>query len=200
MKFLTTTVLSAFATLSIAQAQDVPSGTYNLDPNHTTVVWGVSHAGFSIYRGSFGEIDGSIDWNADDPTQSSLTVTIDANSVVSPDAESHAGNENFQQDIAKVALGAEEQGEITFTSTRLEKTSDTEGVIYGDLSFNGQTGPAEMKVKLMKAGDFMGTPKMGFSGQTTIDRTKWGSDSWTQYGIGTEVTITVQSEFAMASE
>lgn len=198
MKLLTTTILAVASVFSVAQAQDVPSGKYQLDPAHTTVVWGVSHAGFSIYRGTFEGVDGVLTWDADKPTKSSLSISIDANSVDSPEAVSHAGNDNFQQDIAKLAIGSETQPTITFTSRKLEKTGDTTGILYGDLSFNGKTGPVEMEVELVGSGDFMGTPKMGFSGETTIDRTKWGSEQWTNFGIGTDVTITVQTEFAKA--
>ncbi|MEM9810664.1 MAG: YceI family protein [Pseudomonadota bacterium] len=190
---LSTTV--SFSTIA-AQAQDAPSGTYALDPTHTTVIWSVSHGGFSLYRGSFDDVEGTLTWDADEPTGSALTVTIDANSVDSPAAGSHAGNDNFQQDIAKKALGAEDNPEITFTSTSLRRTGDDSGVVTGDLSFNGTTKPVEMDVTLIQAADFMGTPKMGFSGETTIDRAEWGSNAWTEFGIGTDVTISIQSEFA----
>jgi polyisoprenoid-binding protein YceI len=199
MKFVTTAIAAAaFGLGASAAAQDVPSGTYKLDPAHTTVVWGVSHAGFSTYRGSFEGIEGELTWNADNPTKSALTVAIEAESVDSPEAESHAGYDNFQQDIARKALGSQEHPTITLRTTRLEKTGEKEGKLYGELTMNGQTNPIEMDVTLAKAGDFMGTPKLGFSGKTTIDRTKWGSDAWTQFGIGTDVTITVESEFAKA--
>ena len=198
MKLISTMALSAAFALASAHAQDVPSGTYKLDPTHTTVVWSVSHGGFSMYRGSFDTVEGELVWNAEDPTKSSMAVAIEAASVDSPAAVSHAGNMTFQQDIAKNALGADKQPVITFTTKTLKRTSDTTGVVTGDLSFNGQTNPVTMDVKLLRAADFMGTPKMGFSGSTTIDRTKWGSDAWTQFGIGTEVTITIETEFAKA--
>jgi len=178
-----------------ASAQDVPSGTYQLDSSHTTVIWSVSHGGFSFYRGSFSDVAGSLEWDAADPTDSTLSVTIGADSVTSPAAVSHAGNDNFQQDIARSALGSAEQPEITFTSKSLEQTGEGTGVITGDLSFNGQTNEVEMEVELIGSGDLRGTPKLGFAGETVIDRTDFGSDAWAQFGIGTEVTITVQAEF-----
>lgn len=198
MKFMTTTALAAASLFAVAQAQDVPSGTYNLDPAHTTVIWQVSHAGFSMYRGSFEGVEGTLTWNAKNPNRSELTVEIDANSVDSPEAPSHAGNDNFQQDIARKALGAAEHPTITFTTTNLRRTGEGKGVVKGDLSFNGQSKEIEMQVDLVGSGDFMGTPKLGFSGETTIDRTEWGSDAWTEFGIGKDVTITVQTEFAKA--
>ena len=181
-----------------ADPSAVPSGTYALDASHTTVVFGVSHGGFSTYRGTLTEKSGTLDWNADDPTQSALTITIDASSVDSPEAVSHAGNEDFQADIAKSALGADEHPEITFRSTSLEKTGDTSGIVTGELTFNGQTGVIEMPVTLVGAGEMRGTPKIGFSGQTTFDRTEWGSDAWTQFGIGAEVAVTIEAEFALS--
>ncbi|MEM9838430.1 MAG: YceI family protein [Pseudomonadota bacterium] len=200
MKALVSTALSAAFVFSAAQAQDVPSGTYTLDSTHTTVVWAVSHGGFSMYRGTFDEVEGTLEWNANRPTRSKLSVSIDANSVDVPAAVSHAGNANFQEDVAKNALGADTQPVITFVSKKLKKKSDTTGVIEGELSFNGNTGPVTMDVTLIKAAESRGTPKMGFSGSTTIDRTQWGSDSWVQFGIGSEVTITIETEFAKAAE
>lgn len=198
MKFLTSTALSAAFVFAAAQAQDVPSGTYNLDASHTTVVWSVDHGGFSLYRGSFDTVSGSLEWDAKRPQKSSMTVSIDANSIDSPAAVSHAGNDNFQQDIAKNALGAEAQPTITFTTTKLKKTGEGAGTVKGELSFNGQTHPVTLDVELVKAATMRGTPKMGFSGSTTIDRTTWGSDAWTQFGIGKDVTITIEAEFAKA--
>lgn len=197
-------VLAASACVALAQpSQDpsaVPSGTYVLDPAHTTVVFGVSHLGFSVYRGSFEGKEGTLEWNAEDPTKSALTVTIDANSVDSPKAVSHAGNANFQEDIAFKALGAKDHPEITFTTTRLEKTGDNTGIIYGDLTMNGKTGPVEMPVTLVGAGEMRGTNKLGFSGETVIDRTQWGSDAWAEFGIGTDVAISVEAEFMEQGE
>ncbi|MEO1657482.1 MAG: YceI family protein [Pseudomonadota bacterium] len=193
-------LLASAAALSLgfasASAQDVPSGTYALDPTHTTVIWSVSHGGFSFYRGSFSDVAGSLDWDAGDPTDSDLSVTIGAESVISPAAVSHAGNDNFQQDIARSALGSADHPQITFTSKSLKRIGDETGVITGDLTFNGQTNEVEMDVELVGSGEMMGTPKLGFAGETVIDRTDFGSDAWTQFGIGTEVTISVQAEFA----
>ncbi|MEM6748184.1 MAG: YceI family protein, partial [Pseudomonadota bacterium] len=73
-------LLASAAVLSLgfatASAQDVPSGTYALDPTHTTVIWSVSHGGFSFYRGSFSDVAGSLEWDAEDPTDSELSVAI----------------------------------------------------------------------------------------------------------------------------
>jgi polyisoprenoid-binding protein YceI len=195
--FITAALSAAMLTVT-AQAQDVPSGEYTLDPNHTTVFWSVAHGPFAMYRGSFEEVEGTLNWNARRPARSSLMVTIDAESVDSPEAVSHAGNDNFQQDIARKALGSTEHPEITFTTTSLTKTGEGEGTVTGDLTLNGVTKPVTMQVELRGAGEFMGTPKLAFSGETTIDRTEWNSDAWLDFGIGTEVTITVEAEFNKA--
>lgn len=198
MKFFAIAAAAASLLTVSAQAQDVPGGTYNLDPTHTTVVFGVSHVGFSLYRGTLNDVSGSLSWDAADPTKSSLTVSIGADSVHSPAAVSHADNANFQEDIAKLALGSETQDTITFTSTTLRRTGEDKGVMVGELSFNGQTHPIEMVVELTGAGEFFGSPRLGFSGEATIDRTQWGSDAWTQFGVGTEVVIEVEAEFGLA--
>ncbi|MCQ8185580.1 YceI family protein [Parvularcula maris] len=196
-KFLAAAV-STIALSSAAFAQDVPSGEYKLDPTHTTVVWSVAHGPFSMYRGSFETIEGTLTYNSRRPARSELTVSIDANSVDSPEAVSHAGNANFQEDIAKNALGADANPQITFTTTSLKKTGEGEGTVTGDLTLNGVTKPVTMEVQLRGAGDFMGSPRIGFTGETTIDRTEFGSDAWTQFGVGKDVTITVEAEFAQA--
>jgi len=58
-----------------------PSGRYELDPAHTSVLWRIQHLGLEQYTAKFTKIAGTVDYDAGDPILSKLDVTIDANSV-----------------------------------------------------------------------------------------------------------------------
>ena len=185
MKFIVAAA-AAMGLLNIsAQAQEGASGTFELDPTHTSVVFGVDHIGFSLYRGNLHGVSGTLEWDNDDPTQSSLTVEIEA---------PPAADGKFNEIIAKNALGADVQPIITFTSTEMRITGDETGVVVGDLSFNGQTHPVEMQVEVLR----IHPQRLGFFGEVTFDRTEWGSDAWTDGGVGAEVIIEVNAEFGLA--
>ena len=54
---------------------------WTIDPTHTRVEFGVKHMMFTTVRGHFGAFEGSVDFDAADPGQSAVNVTIDASSI-----------------------------------------------------------------------------------------------------------------------
>ena len=64
-----------------AAAPAAPSGVYQLDPNHASVTFKINHLGFSRYTGRFDKLEGTMNFNAGAPEQSSLDVTVYPNSV-----------------------------------------------------------------------------------------------------------------------
>ena len=73
----------ALALPATAQSLDVPSGTYTPDPTHTSVIWKISHLGFSEYTGTVARdaIDATIEVDPDDVANSSLDVTINGTEI-----------------------------------------------------------------------------------------------------------------------
>src|SRR5690242_6382954 len=83
--------LAAFAPTTIASAGDapppsplrVPAGDYALDKAHSSLVFKVSHLGFSGFTGRFARFDAKLRFDPGKPTSSQLEVTIDPRSIES---------------------------------------------------------------------------------------------------------------------
>ncbi len=59
----------------------VPTGAYQIDKAHTSLVFRVSHLGFSTYTGRFTGVDAKLQFNARNPAASQVNVDIDPRSI-----------------------------------------------------------------------------------------------------------------------
>lgn len=199
---LTAAMISTFSFGALAQEivppSELPSGNYSLDKTHASLIWKVSHVGLSDYTARFTDFDADINYNPEDPTLSSVTVTINPMSIETdyPNAEEKDFN-------AKLATGeewfnAENFPEITFTSTKITMNEgDNTGKMRGDLTFLGVTKPVTLDVTFNGGyleKPFAGVPAMGFSATGMIDRSEWGFDTY-EPGIGGDVEILIETEF-----
>jgi polyisoprenoid-binding protein YceI len=144
------------------------TGTWDIDPVHSTVGFAAKHAMVATTRGHFTVFTGGATIDATNPENSSLWVDIDADSV-------NTGNEQRDghlrsTDFFKVA----EHPRITFKSTSVKVDGD-EAVTSGDLTVAGVTHPVEVRWEfggLSK--DPYGNIRAGFDGTTTLNRKDWG--------------------------
>lgn len=198
-------VLAAAATLALslpaaAQSLDVPSGTYVLDPTHASIVWKVSHFGFSTYTGAIerGAIDASVELDADDVSKSKLSVTIDGQRVASlHPVDRDPRGVDFDTEIeGPMFLNTAANPTVTFVATKIEPTDDNTALITGDFTLNGVTKPVTLDATLNKAAvnPMYGVPVLGVSATGTLDRTAWGVNGLAG-PIGTDVTLEIQAEF-----
>ena len=74
-------VLIAASLLLAATAVHATPMTYQLDAGHTQVHFSWSHNGFSHPAGRFDRFDAQFLFDAEDPTRSSLTVTLPIDSI-----------------------------------------------------------------------------------------------------------------------
>jgi polyisoprenoid-binding protein YceI len=178
---------------------DAPAGTYNLDPRHASVIWRVRHTGVGIYVARFDQTAAVLNFDPQQPEASTLSVTIQANSV-STGLRGANGELSFDHQIAQV-LGADAHPEITFESKSVTRTGPTTGLVAGDLTLNGQTHPATLEVNF-HGGRFVqlrGKHVLAFSARTIIDRKQWDVESliFNRFA-GDEVEIIVEGEFVKA--
>ena len=183
----------------IKDPAESPSGTYTLDPTHASVVWKVSHLGLSGYTARFDKIDATLEWNSEDPTASSVSVTIDPMSVSTGYPKTEESDFDKKLATGEDWFNAGEFATITFTSTAVEMTGEDTGTVTGDLTLLGVTKPITLDVTfnggLMNR--FAQKWAMGFSGTTTLSRSEWGFDTYVPT-IGDEVTILIEAEFIKA--
>ncbi len=173
---------------------DAPAGAYTLDARHASVVWRIRHLGLGLYTARFDTIAGSLNFDPQNPANSSINVTIAANSV-STGLLNREGQRAFDGEIAS-ALGATANPNITFVSRSIQVTGPTTGLITGDLTLNGQTRPVTLEANF-HGGRYVQLRQkhhLAFSGRTIIRRSEWGVTNWALF-TGDEVEILVDAEF-----
>ncbi|WP_300681551.1 YceI family protein [Nocardioides sp.] len=153
---------------STAAISDI-AGDYTLDPAHTRLGFSARHAMVTTVRGYFREIEGTAHIDTATPANSSVTVTVKANSVDTgnADRDGHLLSGDFFE--------SEANPNITFTSTNVEFDGDDTWTITGDLTIKGITHSVTIPFEQTgSAQDPFGNTRVGFEGQTTIKRSDWG--------------------------
>ncbi len=170
----------------------VPSGTYINDMTHTQLYWRVRHAGMAGYAGRMDDLTATLQFDADDPSKSTVEIAVKANSV---DTGYEPGERDWDQELAQREdlFNASAHPEMTFKSTEVEMTGPRTATVRGDLTLLGNTRPvmfdATFNGSLAEHFHFK-VPMLGFSAKGTFDRTTFGLD----YGAGVDVSSVVEIE------
>jgi polyisoprenoid-binding protein YceI len=145
------------------------TGTYAIDPTHSRIGFVARHAMVTKVRGSFNEFTGTGYFDAEDPSASSLQLTIQAASIDTrnADRDGHLRSNDF--------FDMETYPEITFVSTAVEPQGGNEFRVTGDLTIKGVTKPVSVDLEYTgSAVDPFQNQRIGLEGATTINRKDWG--------------------------
>jgi polyisoprenoid-binding protein YceI len=145
------------------------TGTYAFDVAHSRIGFVARHAMVTKVRGSFNQFEGSAIVDADDPSQSSVSVTIQAASIDTrqPQRDEHVRSNDF--------LDIPNHPEITFASTSVKHTGGNDFEVTGNLSIRGVTNEISFPIEFQgSAKDPMGNQRIGFEGSTEISRKDYG--------------------------
>lgn len=166
------------------------SGTYRLDPNHTSIIARVGHAGgVSLSTFRFAKAEGTLQWNAANPEASKVDVSVDTASIQSP-------VQGFGEELAGDRfLNAAQYPKMRFVSTSIRRTGPTTGQITGDLTFNGQTHPVTLQAEMIGGGrNGRGQAVIGFSATGSFKRADFGFGAMAG-AIGPDVGLILDAEF-----
>ena len=143
------------------------SGTWTIDPAHSTVGFAAKHAMIATTRGKFTTFEGGATIDPENPAGSSLWLDIDADSVDTgnPQRDGHLKSNDF--------FGAEDHPKITYRSTDVTVDGDEIRTV-GDLTIKGVTHPVEVVWEFNGiAQDPWGNVKTGFDGSASVSRKDW---------------------------
>jgi polyisoprenoid-binding protein YceI len=182
-----------------ASTAPVPKGRYVIDKAHTSLIFRVSHLGFSTYTGRFTRLDAQLQFDPDDIASSRVTVTIDPKSIEADNAPS-----GFLQSLAgKDWLDSERFPQMTFRTKSVESTGRDGFRIHGELQLHGVTRPLTLDARYN--GGYAGhtyepNARVGFSARGSFRRSDFGVSyglpaPGTTFGVGDEVELLVESEF-----
>ncbi len=183
-------LLSAAALLAFAVAPAFAAPvTYKIDPTHTTVLAQWNHFGFSNPSASFGDVEGTLVYDAADVARSSVEVTLPLSGLEGFSAKfnEHLRSADFF-DVAKFP-------KATFKSTKVEAAGEGKLKVTGDLTVKDITRPVVLDVTLNKAADHPMTkaPTIGFDATTTISRTEFGVGNYAP-AVSDEVELRITTE------
>ncbi|GGZ77715.1 YceI family protein [Streptomyces echinoruber] len=145
------------------------TGTYEIDPAHSTIGFTVRHAMVTNVKGSFKDFSGTLHLDGTDPSRStaSLDVTMDSIDTGNTDRDGHLRSADF--------FKTDEFPTMTFRSTKAEALGEDAYRITGDLSILGTTRPITIDVEFNGAArDPFGNERVGFEGKAEIKRSDWG--------------------------
>jgi polyisoprenoid-binding protein YceI len=147
---------------------DQLTGTWTIDASHSRLGFSVRHAGIATVRGSFTGFEGALVLDGTNPANSSANVTVQAStfSTGSEQRDGHVVSPDF--------LDVEKYPTLAFSSTSVRPDGDGY-VLVGDLTIRDITRPVEIAVEVEgQATDPFGNARVGFSGETAINRKDFG--------------------------
>lgn len=188
LSVLLLTGASAFAQTSTQPSAQTSSWT--IDTNHAQTDFRIRHMGVSTVRGSIGGVTGTIVWDENDLTKSSVNATIDATTVTT-------NNGTRDKDLKSANFfNVEKYPTITFKSTSVNRVNSKLQVV-GDLTLAGVTKSVTLDV------DGPTAPQKGMGGKTVIGLSATGTVKRSDFNfapkypaamLGDEVQITIDVE------
>lgn len=175
-------------------AEQIPTGTWQLDKVHSSVGFAVKHMIVSTFRGTFDDYDATLDATDGEPR---LVGTVPVESIVVKDENlaAHLRSPEF--------FDVERHPEIRFESTAFRRDGD-ELVVDGDLSIKGTTRRVEARGTVTDAHeDPYGGTRLGLELETIVDRTEFEL-YWNQplprggVALANDVKLGVNLEFVKA--
>jgi len=149
---------------------DILKTTYKIDPIHSSAHFTVRHMMISNVRGSFGSVQGTIEYDSEHPEQSQVNAVIDVNSISTQDEkrDGHLKSADF--------FHVEHHPNMTFQSRKVARTGADTGKVTGDLTIRGTTKEVILDVEgpTAEAKDPYGNARIGVSASTKINRDDFG--------------------------
>jgi len=181
--------LLAAALLALAAPAFAAPVSYKLDPAHTNVLAQWSHFGFSHPFANFGDVEGTLVYDAEDVAGSSVEVVLPLSGL---EAFSAKFNEHLR---SADFFDAGNFPTASFKSTRVEAAGEGKLKVTGDLTIKDNTHPVVLDVTLNKSADhpMMKVPTIGFDATTTIKRSDFGVGAYAP-NVGDEVTLRITTE------
>ena len=177
------TLLAAALGLAAAAAHAAPA-TYKIDDDHTYATFAIGHFGAAVNRARFDKADGTIEFDKA-ARKGKIDVTVDVKSVAS-------GSEGFDKHLQSPDLfNAEKFPTLRFVSDRFVYKNGKLAEVPGQLTLLGQTHPVTFKAKQFTCYDnpMAKVEACGGDFEAVIDRSQWGMNFGTEFGMPKKVTI-----------
>jgi polyisoprenoid-binding protein YceI len=158
--------------------QQIPAGTYAVDPIHSSVGFAVVHNGVSTFRSGF---DGyTAELTGGERPQLKGAVDVASIQIEEPNLKGHLLSPEF--------FDAERFPQLRFESSAIEVGEDGAATIRGELEIRGAAREVEAGGRIVPLGeDLAGKARVGLSLEASIDRRGFGLDWQAELPSGGEV-------------
>lgn len=161
--------------------------TYQLDTVHSMVFFKIKHQDAGYTYGMFFNPDGQFVWDADNPSNNSVSVQIKAEAI-------NTGNTNRDNHLrGPDFLNARQFRMIEFKSTSVKKTGDKTFEALGKLTLHGVTKDITVQFEQTGQAESRGRSIMGFEGKFKVKRSEFGMDRMIG-SVGDEIHLMVTLE------
>lgn len=173
---------------------------WKIDSAHSEINFTVRHMMIANVRGRFENFAGNVEFDLENPENSSVEVEIDTTSINTrePQRDAHLKSADF--------MDVEKYPQMVFKSTRIEVLDENSGRIHGNLTIKNITKPVVLEATYAgQAKSPWGTTSAGFTASTKINRKDWGltwnvaleTGGWL---VGEEIKIELEMEIVKQAE
>jgi polyisoprenoid-binding protein YceI len=144
--------------------------TYKIDPAHSSAQFVVRHMMITNVRGAFSGVQGTIEYDPENPNNSRIEAVIDVNKINTLDdqRDAHLKGPDF--------LHVEQHPTIAFKSKKIVPSGDGEWKAAGELTIHGVTKEVALKIEgpAAERKDPFGNTRIGASASAKIKRSDFG--------------------------
>jgi polyisoprenoid-binding protein YceI len=170
----------------------ITPGFYKVDPEHTRILFSVSHFGISKYFGEMPGASGSLTIDPQRPEQSALDVSAPTDRIAT-------GNATLDAELRSPDwLDASGHPLVRFVSNSVSVDDNRVALVTGELTLHGITRPVVLKATFVGAGinPVKGIYTIGFDVRGKIRRSDFGIMSHLP-GIGDQLDLMISGAFEL---
>lgn len=174
--------------------QEVPAGTWAVDPVHSSVAFAVTHNGVTNFRSGFEKYDARL--TGGEQPRLEGTVEVESIQIDEEMLKGHLLSPEF--------FDTQRFPQLRFTSSEFSVGEDGSLKVRGELEIHGETREVEASGRFGQlGGDLAGKARVGLSIEATVDRRDFGLDWQAELPSGGEVldyAVTINVDLELVGE
>jgi polyisoprenoid-binding protein YceI len=174
--------------------QQVPTGTWVVDPVHSSINFAVTHNGVTTFRSGFERYDARL--GGGEQPRLEGTVEVESIAIDEEMLKGHLLSPEF--------FDTQRFPQLRFTSSELSVGEDGTARVAGDLEIRGETRKVEASGRFAHlGGDLASKERVGLSIESTVDRRDFGLNWQAQLPSGGDVldyAVTISVELELVKE
>lgn len=181
-------------TTETIKQQEIPAGTWVVDPVHSSIGFAVTHNGVTTFRSGFERYEARL--SGGESARLEGTVDVESIEIDEEMLKGHLLSPEFF-DIQRFP-------QLRFASSELSVGEDGTLRVLGELEIHGETRQVEAGGRFAHlGGDLAGKERVGLSLEATVDRRNFGLEWQAQLPSGGDVldyAVTISVELELVAE